>query len=297
MLARRALLGSVLWPAVSYAQRTDLRVVLVSNSSDIGMLQQIADLDASKQIEIQSQSNTLTCMTRLFDRPPAVALVSQAILLYLNKNGLNPQQQIRYIASYGRYQLYVLALQRITDIRQLAGAPVNLGPRGGDTDITASLLFANSSILINPKYLENDKALAALRGKEIAAMVMLAPNTSQFFFDVNMSDGVHFIPVIEYGNNVGIPSEIKAEDYPLLMGGESARGRGVATIAIESVLACRAWPVGSREWQALINLSNILIQFGNRLPGLSLTVDIIDWQRFEPIDNWIKRGQTGLIRR
>jgi hypothetical protein len=141
-------------------------------------------------------------------------------------------------------------------------------------------------------YLPYEEAVIAVLRGQIPAMMLLAVKPAQPFFNLNLLDGVHFLPVgVPGGKPVGLLStQIQSADYPLLSGGEAGAGRPVMTVGVPLVLACYNWPPATPMFVGLARLADLLIQHGSGLRGFDMTADVPEWQRFPPITAWLAGG-------
>ena len=233
----------------------------------------------------------------LADRPAAVAAILPSVsLAYMRQSGLSEHAVYanRFIGQMAVNELHVLASRRVSDLQDLAGQKVAVGPKDSPTQATAAVWLEREPLRVEPLYLEHDQALAALLQGQIPAMMLLAARPARLFFNLNVSDGVHFLPIgLPGGAPVGLfPTQILPQDYPLLSGGEAGRGRPVATLGVPLVLACYNWSTSTPMFLGLARLSDLLIERGSGLRGFDMTTDIPGWQRFPPVAAWLARGGT-----
>jgi TRAP-type uncharacterized transport system substrate-binding protein len=224
------------------------------------------------------------------------ALLPADVLRYLQRVQRLPgaEQSIRYIAAVGQEQVHILARREFTRISDLAGRKVSIGTRDSSAYVTGTVLFQELKISIEPVSLEPALALQALRRGEIAALVYPMKKPARLFFDLNLSDGVHFLPLPltpELAQTY-VPARLDPEDYPLLIGrGEAGRGAAVPTIGVPLLLAVRSASSGSERYRDLSRFVDALFLRASALQRLSRdslwagfdpTAEIRGWQRFEP---------------
>lgn len=223
-----------------------------------------------------------------------LAILPSTVLASVDPQGLPIINSTRFIARVCVMQIHVLASERINSVAELAGRKVNLGPAGSQGQITASLLLERLGLRVESVYGADDVALASLIHRQLAAMIFLAIKPSKLLFDVSLSEGVHFLPILEATSGGrptgGFPAQIDPEDYPLLTGAEAGAGRAIPTIAIPLVLACYDWPAVSDQFITFARVADLLSQRESGLPGFSMTVAVPGWQRFGPVDDWLKNG-------
>jgi hypothetical protein len=309
---RKALLGtgfaSLARQAAGQPRRgsQDAEVVVVAPDGEATSIQVTNDIvvrlgaDASN-LHAQASDGVADAVARVDDRSRAVAaIVPSTTLAFLQQTGM-PSRDVhahRYIAQLDILTFQTLASQRINDPRQLAGQKVNLGPRGSPTQISAAVLLQQTSLRVDPLYLDHAEACAAVIRGEIPAMIVLAPKPTPLFFDVDPSDSVHFIPLPEpKGRATGImAAQIAPADYPAISVEDGGAGRGANTVAVPLVLGCFAWAAETVNFAALARLADLLAARGSGLPGFDMTAAVSGWQRFAPVADWLAQGKSGLIR-
>jgi uncharacterized protein len=309
MLSRRLILAGpalagLSRTAVAQSRRDDAGtdIVLLSADSEAAAVQAVSDVVArirtpNVNLRGETASDVLNSIARLADRPTAVgAMLPSVSLAYMTLSGL-PEHVVyanRFIGRMGVSELHVLASQRVGSLRDLAGQRVAVGPKGGSTQATVAVWLDRASLRIEPLYLEHEQALNALLRGQIPAMMLLAPKPARQFFDLNVSDGVHFLPInVPGGRPAGLfPAQILPADYPLLGGGEAGMGRPVATIGVPLVLACYNWSPMTPMFVGLARLADLLIERGSGLRGFDMAADVGAWQRFPPVAVWLARGGT-----
>lgn len=250
-------------------------------------------------LRAEAGRGVIASATHLADRPAAVAAMLPSVsLAYMRQSGL-PEHAVYascFIGQMGVDELHVLASRRVSDLRDLAGQKVAVGPQDGPTRATAAVWLERRPLRVEPLYLAHEQALAAVLQGHIPAMMLLAAKPARLFFDLNLSDGVHFLPIDLPGRAPAglFPTQILPQDYPLLSGGEAGRGRPVATLGVPLVLACYNWSASTPMFLGLARLSDLLIERGSGLRGFDMTADVAGWQRFPPVAAWLVRGGTVL---
>jgi len=309
MLSRRLILAG---PALAGLSRNTVAqprrdgagtdIVLLSADSGAAAVQAVNDVVArirTPNVNLRGETapDVLNSIARLADRPTAVgAMLPSVSLAYMTLSGL-PEHVVhanRFIGRMGVSELHVLASQRVGSLRDLAGQKVAVGPKGSSTQATAAVWLDRTGFRIEPLYLEDEQALNAVLRGQIPAMMLLAPKPARQFFDLNVSDGVHFLPVdVLGGKPAGLfPAQIMPADYPLLAGGEAGMGRPVATIGVPLVLACYNWSPMTPMFLGLARLTDLLIERGSGLPGFDMAADVGGWQRLPPVAAWLAKGGT-----
>ncbi|PPQ29145.1 type 2 periplasmic-binding domain-containing protein [Rhodopila globiformis] len=306
MLSRRlTLAGSALAALsgkVAAQEDTQTDMVLLPADDQADAMQTVNDIVArlagpDARLRAAPSRGIIDSATHLADRPAAVAAILPSVsLVYMRQSGL-PEHVVyanRFIGRMGVSDLHILASRQVSDLRDLAGQKVAVGPKDGATQATAAVWLNHGPLRIEPVYLEDQQALAAVLQGQIPAMMLLARKPARLFFDVNLSDGVHFLPIgMAGGGAAGLfQAQIQPQDYPLLSGGEAGRGRSVPTLGVPLVLACYNWLATTPMFLGLARLSDLLIQHGSGLPGFDMSADVPGWQRFPPVAAWLARGGT-----
>jgi len=261
----------------------------------------VSSLHSPRHLRAEEARGILDSVARLNDRAPvAAAILPATTLAYMGQyeSSRRVVPSLRFIARLGVAELHILASQRFARLQDLSGQKVNLGPRGSQTEATASLLLGRVPLQVMPLYQDHGSALTALLKGQIAAMMFLAPKPARLFFDVNLSDGVHFLPITEPKGErpLGtVPAQILPEDYSLLSGGEAGRGQPVNTVAVPLVLACYDWAADTSMFLAMARLAEQLSQRGSGLRGFAMAAPVPGWQRFAPVAEWLARGSNETI--
>jgi TRAP-type uncharacterized transport system substrate-binding protein len=220
------------------------------------------------------------------------AIVPSDVLPYLRDGRLpGADSIIAYIKKLDQEEVHILARRDITSIADLAGNRVNFDLRDSRSFITASVLFRALTINVQPVSLDQPRALQQLRQGEIAATVHVAKRPARLFFDLNLDDGVHFLPVpfTQEVSRTYLPARLTPADYPLLIGGgEAGRGVSIATVAVPIVLA-----VNSRALEAEGNRDiSQLMDAASARARPDLTMEVPGWRRFAPIERRLP-GDSG----
>ncbi|MFL5253888.1 MAG: TAXI family TRAP transporter solute-binding subunit [Rhodopila sp.] len=308
-LAGPALAGLSRKAAAQYRREdAETDIVLLSADGQPAAVRAVNDVVAritvpDVRLHAQAGRDILDTAARLANQQAVVAAMLPSVsLAYMMQSGL-PEHVVYancFIGRMGVTELHVLASRRVSDLRDLAGQKVAVGLKGSATQGTAAVWLERVSLRVEPLYLELEQALTAVLRGQIPAMMLLAPKPARLFFDVNLSDNVHFLPIgvpigVPSGRPIGVfPTQILPSDYPLLSGGEAGGGRPVTTVGVPLVLACYNWPPATPLFMGLARLSDLLIQRGSGLRGFDMAADVPGWQRFPPVVAWLARGGTVL---
>jgi uncharacterized protein len=311
MLSRRLVLAGSALAGLSRTAAAQNRwedaeneVVLLSADAQANSVQTIegiaARLGQGGRMRVESGRSVLESAARLTERPTAVAAAMPAVTLAFMTQSRLPETVVyalRFIGRLGVSEIHVLASRRMGGLQDLVGQIVAVGPRGSATQATASIFLQRASVRVNPLYLEHEEALTAVLRGQIPAMILVAIKPAQLFFNLNLSDGVHFLPTGDRGAfPLGLfPTQILQSDYPLLSGGEAGLGRPVQTLGVPLVLACFSWAAATPMAMGLARLADRLIQRGSGLRGFDMAADVPGWQRYSPVLDWLARGRAGTV--
>jgi hypothetical protein len=266
-----------------------------SQRSSILLAQTLASRLGAHDFEAESSPDVAHSVTALINRDQNnLAILPSSVLASLDGRNQSITNSIRFIARICVMEVHVLATNRFGSVAQLAGQRVNVGPLGSQDQITASLLLERAGVPVEPVYDADEPALASLIQHRLAAMIFLASKPSRLLFSVNLSDGVHLLPILESTSSGratgGFRTQIDPQDYPLLSGAESGVGQPIPTTAIPLVLACYDWPVVSGQFITFARVADLLSQRESGLRGFGMNADVPGWQRFGPISDWLKNG-------
>jgi hypothetical protein len=266
-----------------------------SQPSSLVLAQTLAShLDAG-DFAAEASQDLVHSITALTNREKNnLAILPSTVLAFMDSQRLSIVDSMRFIAQVCVMEVHVLVSDRIGSVADLKGRKVNVGPLGSQGQITASLLLERAGLRVEPVHDPDDAALASLIRRQLTGMIFLAYKPSRLLFNVNLADGVHFLPIFEGTSGErptgGFPAQIDPVDYPLLNGGESGAGQPIPTIAIPLVLACYDWPAVSDQFITFAHAAELLSQRGSGLPGFSMTAPVPGWQRFGPVSDWLKSG-------
>ena len=175
---------------------------------------------------------------------------------------------------------------------------VNFGPDGSGGEVTASLLFNHLKLPVEQTSFGHGQALEKLKAGEIAGMVHVAPKPVPLFQDVEVRDGLRFLPLPGLGgSDVYRPADLTVEDYPTLVFGEQT----VKTQAVPLILAAYDWPTDHERYAPIAGFIDGFLQDLNDLqsPSRHEKWQDIDpafafegWRRHPAVDDYLQQLRT-----
>lgn len=115
--------------------------------------------------------------------------------------------------------IHILARRGIVSIADLAGKPVNFGPAGSSSAVTAKRLFEALATEVEHVALDAESALAKLKDGAIAASVIVGAKPTPLISDIPADLGLHLLPVA-FGPDTEaafLPARFERDDYPNLV--------------------------------------------------------------------------------
>ncbi|HEX2116241.1 MAG TPA: TAXI family TRAP transporter solute-binding subunit [Alphaproteobacteria bacterium] len=186
-----------------------------------------------------------------------LAILPADVLAYLEAEGALFPGAKNVVSAVGRLydeEFHLLARREIGSIEQLAGRRVAIDRAESPSHITAKMVFGALGVRIEPVAIDASRALERLKKRDIAAMVLVERKPARLFYDLNVDDRLHFLPVRMTPKLLTIyeQAEIRPADYPLLIpAGESGRGRPITTLKVGRVLAAFNWAPESDRFPAV----------------------------------------------
>jgi TRAP transporter TAXI family solute receptor len=207
-------------------------------------------------------------------------------------------ENIRTIAKWTDADVHLLVRGDILDIGSLRDQPVNFGPSGSGSEVTAALLFEQMDLAVEQRSDGHGLALKKLKAGQIAGMVYTAPKPAALFDSIEVRDGLRLLPLpsIEL-SEVYRPSDLTAEDYPSLVFGEKT----VSTLAVPLVLATYNWPSANVRYQSIKSfVDSFLDRLGDLQGGMSHekwqdadpAFSLAGWERHPVVEDYLRQLQA-----
>jgi uncharacterized protein len=209
------------------------------------------------------------------------------------------ERQFAYIARLFNNDIQILAKTDITDIRQLAGQKVSFDIVGSGTNYSGRRIFEQLNIEVEGINIDQEAALAMLKGGEIAAIVSVAAKPVRFLADIKPDSGLHLVS-IPYSDVLGenySPITITDKDYPaLVQAGETVQAVGVGTI-----MAVYNWKKGTDRYDRIARFVDAFFSKFDQFqkPGrhpkwkeVNLNATVPGWIRFQAAQEWLERNKV-----
>lgn len=148
-------------------------------------------------------------------------------------------EKLELVARLSPQEVHLLARADIGSVSDLSGRPVNFGPAGSASAVTAAALFKALGLKVEPLALDANSALERLKTGSISAVVLVGGKPSPLVSAIPANAGIHLLP-ISFGMSLEaayLPTRLESADYPNLI----QQGAAVPTVATGMVLlAARA---------------------------------------------------------
>lgn len=208
-----------------------------------------------------------------------LTFVQLDVLNYFVSAGLVPDldSKINYVVRGHNAEFHLLVRAGLSEIDDLNGMTVNVGPRLDGTYFTATQIFSHFNLDIVTTTFPHAEAYSRLLSGEIDAIAVVDGKPSRYLRHASLDEGVRLI---------GIPSddlaqeyvvgELDSADYPQLL----ARGDQLTTVAVPIVLVAYNWSEGTSSRD---NLNDFIERFIAALPALRSDERAFHkkWQEFD----------------
>lgn len=259
-------------------RRGDLRILPIVGK---GSVQNITDLLYLKGIDL--------------------CIIQEDALDYVARNRIHTTtaQRIRYITKLHNEEFHLLVRDDIRLFQDLAGQPVNIGPEGSGSAVTATAAFESLGVTVQPLLLDHVVALNKLKAGEIAGLVYVTGKPAAFFRQIDDPGGLHLlsVPMAPELLSTYAPASFDHDDYPRLVDDQ----RAVETFAVGAVLAVYNWEPGSVRYRQAARFVDALFGgFGDLLTEarhpkwreINLAADVAGWTRFAAAQEWLDSQPT-----
>ncbi len=273
----------------------DMHSTTVRMSKDLATV--LDDGDNRRVLTVVGKGSVQNILDLLYLRHIDVAVVQADVLEYFKARSVHPgvENAIRYVAKLHNEELHLLVRDDVQSVEDLAGKRVSFGALGSGTYITASILFGNLKIGVQPLMLDQALALEKLKTGKIDGLVYVVGKPARLFTEIAPGDGLKLLPVPLPPRllETYLPSKLTSDDYPDLVDPEAP----VQTIGIGSVLAVYNWSPENWRYTKVERFTEALfdnfeaMQKPGRHPKwaeVNLAAELPGWQRFAPAESWLE---------
>jgi TRAP transporter TAXI family solute receptor len=208
--------------------------------------------------------------------------------------------RLNYVARLYNEEVHVVAARDISDLRQLAGRRVNIGPEGSSSAVTARLIFDRLGIAPNYVRVDQPTALSQLKSGDIAATVMVGGRPIKALTDFASEGRFRLLPIPYEAalQDSYLPTKLASTDYGDLI----AAGESVPTVAVGILLAAIDVPEGSLRYKRVQRFSEALFSNFDALRDparhpkwreVNMAAKVSGWTRFKPAQDWLD-GRRGI---
>ncbi len=205
------------------------------------------DGDRLRVLPIVGKGSVQNISDLIYLRGVDVGIVQSDVLAFAARERMFPGvgSAVTYIAKLYDEEIHILVRPEIRTMADLAGKRVNVDDRGSGTAMTASLVFSQLQIPIQPTHQGQQDALQQLRTGEISALVYVTGKPAALFTALDSSTGLHFLPLPQTAEllDTYLPAQLSPASYPNLL----AQGEPVSTLAVGAVMAAYAWKPDSER--------------------------------------------------
>lgn len=218
--------------------------------------------------------------------------------------GSDLAERLQVVARLCPQEVHVLARPDIKSLADLAGRKVNIGPAGGSSAVTATILFRALNIKIEPLALDGRAAIAQLKQGAIAAAVIVGAKPTRLIAEISGTDGLHLLP-IEFGAGLEesyLPTGFDRDDYPNLIEIETE----IPSIATGLVLlAAASKDDEGHEARVSRFVDTLFSRFGElkkdgkhpKWREINLAASLPGWTRSPAAEAWLTEQLKGSARR
>lgn len=223
----------------------------------------------------------------LFLRDIDLAIVSLDTLEKIKAQETFPklERRVAYITKLFNEEVHVVAKNKATELKDLAGGRIGVGPKDGTGDFSARTIFGAANIKYTAVHGDYARALLKLQNGELDAVVSVSGKPVRMYGDLPQS-GLRLLPVALDVRKMPdyIPASIDASDYPKLI----PAGKNINTVAVQNVLLAFNWKHDTKRYK---KVSQFINQFFPKADELKKRPNHPKWKEFNlsaRLDNWIR---------
>jgi uncharacterized protein len=196
-------------------------------------------------------------------------------------------QQLVLVGTIMTEELHVLAPKHITDIHDLAGKTVSLGPTGSLSATLGHDILAALDVKAREVNVDFDKAIGEIRAGKIAAILLISGKPVRHIAEHALPAELHFlsVPYLPAFEGDFVRSALTHDDYPRVI-----EGTEVGTIGIHCALWAYQWPEQSERFRLVEMVIEGLAQHLHELQSganhpkwkeTDLSGSVSGWSRFD----------------
>ncbi len=252
-------------------------------------------------LPIMGQGSIQNIADVLYLKGVDLAVVQADVLDFVKERRLHSaiDRRLTYISKLYNEEVHILAGPQYDNIKQLAGKKVAVGLKNDGAFVTASNIFQQNKVVVEPVFTEPDVALEMLKSGQIAAMVYVEGKPADLIQRIKKDEGLKFLPVAMEGTLATsyLPSRLTAEEYPNLV----AKDKPVSTIATGAVMVSFNWKQDTRRYEAIAKMIDTVF---TKFPSLmkkpyhpkwkevNLAAQVRGWNRHPAVESAIAQTAT-----
>ncbi len=237
----------------------------------------------------------------LYGRGVDSAVVPVDILNYAVEEGIytDLQSKLVYATELFPEEFHLVTTTDIGSTEDLLNKPVNLGVKGSSSEFTASLLFDDLNLPVQPTYHEPRKALKLLQQGDLAAVVLIAGKPTPLLQEIGLTDGLKLLAVPALKDPAYRTATITSSDYPDLL----AAGETVETFGVRNALMTYNWRVDNPRYATLTafvaaffdklsRLNDEPAELHPKWKDINPFAELDGWRRFPGAEDWLSTGEA-----
>ncbi len=264
------------------------------------LVEVLAGTDGLRVLPLKGRGTAHNLADLLYLNGVDISVLQVDAMEYARRESIFPNltKNIRYITKWHDLDLHLLVRDDVLSLDHLKGQPVNFGPRGSGSEVTAAILFDSLRVPVQQTSFSHDTALEKLRNGEIAGMVHVAGKPSPLFRGIEVRDGLRLLSLPEIDSSGQYRSTTLTEaDYPTLIFGN----RTIDTVSVPSVLAAYNWPTDHQRYPPIANfIGSLFTHLGTlqanghhaKWQDVDPSFELDLWQRHQASETYLKQSRT-----
>ncbi|MGI9379422.1 MAG: TAXI family TRAP transporter solute-binding subunit [Methyloligellaceae bacterium] len=196
--------------------------------------------------------------------------------------------KLRYITEFSNSEVHFLAHRSVTDLKDLEGKTVNLGPRKSQASLTAQNILRALDITVKPVYQDFQKSIQQTRENKISATVLTSGKPAPVLSQIPGGPDLKLLN-IGYSDifaEAYTPTLLSHEDYPNLI----SENKSVDTLAVRTFLIVYNWRRSNPRYAKVSKFVSAVFAKLSTLQSegyhpkwqeINPTSSIKGWQRFD----------------